>query len=161
MITVQKEVEVAVRLKNELADCEKVFDILAACGIEVLASNSYFTGKWMLALLITDNAYRAQRALDAAGFDCRSDSVISVDAPVRSTAAQVGLVLRGAGIRIVYSYLSMASGSEEVNRSRVILKTSDDDRAVAVLRANFLGPTMENAGQEPGWGMPATQAASR
>jgi hypothetical protein len=157
MIQVKKDIEVAVRLKNEQSVLEQMHDTLAACGVEVQASHSLHNGHRMLALLITDDGHRAQRVLEAAGFDCWSEAVIRVDAPRRGTAAQLGTQLGAAGVRIVYSYLSLLPSAEGTEFACLVLKTTNDERALAVLQMNSSGlqhpESWVAAGTGAGWGV--------
>lgn len=165
MIKVQKDIEISVRLKNQPGAFEQLLDSLTSCGIEILASNSHRASNWMLALLITDDAYSTRRVLEASGLDCWSDSVIRVDCPGRGKVVHLGAQLRTAGIRIVYSYLSMLPSSEGSDHSCVVFKTTDDARALRILRENFPDshrpPTGGVAGQGEGWGIEQNQPALR
>ena len=81
-------------------------------------------------LLVADNPLDAKRALGAAGFSCKANSVVLVGAPDQvGGAAFLGARLGYAGIDILYSYAS-SSGS---NQFFAVFKTGDDQKAIHVL----------------------------
>ena len=126
----RKEVELAVRLGNEPGSLGEVLSVVAKANINVLAYCSYSDRNETVVLLVTDNALLAKRALEASGFTCRANSVVVVGASDNvGGAALLGARLGHAGIDILYSYAS-SSGSSSFC---AVFKTSDDQRALAVL----------------------------
>jgi hypothetical protein len=126
----RKEVELAIRLGNEPGALGKVLSTVAARDINVLAYCSYTDRDDSVVLLVTDDAFEAKRALAAAGFACRANSVVVVGATDQvGGAAFLGARLGFAGIDILYSYASSSGSSEFV----AVFKTSNDQRAISVL----------------------------
>src|SRR2546425_1187576 len=103
----RKEVELAIRLGNEPGALGKVLSTVADENVNVLAYCSYTDRNDTVILLVTDNAMQAKRALEAAGFSCRANSVVVVGATDQvGGAALIGARLGFAGIDILYSYAS-------------------------------------------------------
>ena len=126
----RKEVELAIRLGNEPGALGKVLSTVADENVNVLAYCSYTDRNDTVILLVTDNAMQAKRALEAAGFSCRANSVVVVGATDQvGGAALIGARLGFAGIDILYSYASSSGSSEFV----AVFKTSNDQRAISVL----------------------------
>jgi hypothetical protein len=129
----RKEVELAVRLGSEPGALGTVLSVVAREKVNVLAYCSYSDRSETVVLLVTDNALLAKRSLEAAGFSCRANSVVVVGATNQvGGAALLGARLGHAGIDILYSYASSASGSQFC----AVFKTSDDQRAIGVLDAS-------------------------
>jgi len=125
----RKEVELAVRLGNELGSLGGVLSVVAKENVNVLAYCSYSDRSETVVLLVTDNALLAKRALESGGYTCRANSVVVVGATDQvGGAALLGARLGHAGIDILYSYAS-SSGSSNFC---AVFKTSDDQRALAV-----------------------------
>jgi hypothetical protein len=130
MAKARKEVELAIRLGNEPGALGKVLSVVASQNVNILAYCSYTDRNDTVVLLVTDNALESKRALEAAGFSCRANSVVVVGATDQvGGAALLGARLGFAGIDILYSYASSA-GHEEFY---AVFKTSDDQRAISVL----------------------------
>jgi hypothetical protein len=130
MSKARKEVELAVRLGNETGALGKVLSVVAEAKVDVLAYCSYSDRIETIVLLVTDNALLAKRALEAAGYSCRANSVVVVGATDRvGGAALLGARLGYAGIEILYSYASTSGGAQFC----AVFKTSDDQRAITVL----------------------------
>jgi hypothetical protein len=130
MAKARTEVELAVRLGNEPGALGRVLSVVATENVEVLAYCSYSDRQETVVLLVTDNALMAKRALESAGFLCRANSVVVVGATDQvGGAALLGARLGYAGISILYSYASSAGTSQ----FSAVFKTSDDQRAIAVL----------------------------
>jgi len=126
----KKEVELAVRVGNGPAALGGVLAAVANHGINVLAYCTYSDGDDLIVLLITDNAFAAKEALQAAGFSCKANSVVLVGASDEvGAAARIGMHLGMAGIEILYSYASSSGGDQFV----AVFKTTNDERAIQAL----------------------------
>ena len=126
----RKEVELAVRVGNEPGALGRVLSTVASAGVNILAYCSYSERQETVVLLVADNPLDAKRALVAAGFSCKANSVVLVGAPDQvGGAAFLGARLGYAGIDILYSYAS-SSGS---NQFFAVFKTGDDQKAIHVL----------------------------
>lgn len=130
MAKAKKEVELAVRVGNGPAALGGVLAAVANHGINVLAYCTYSDGDDLIVLLITDNAFAAKEALQAAGFSCKANSVVLVGASDEvGAAARIGMHLGMAGIEILYSYASSSGGDQFV----AVFKTTNDERAIQAL----------------------------
>ncbi|MEI6085069.1 MAG: hypothetical protein WCS70_12305 [Verrucomicrobiota bacterium] len=130
MSKARKEVELAIRLGNEAGALGRVLALVAQHGVNVLAYCAYSERREGVLLLITDNPLTAKNALCDAGYVCRANSVVLVNATDQvGGAALIGARLGHAGIDILYSYASSAG----VNQFYAVFKTSDDQRALSVL----------------------------
>ena len=126
----RNEVELAIRLGNEPGELGRALSVVAAESINLLAYCSYTERDDTVVLLVTDNALQSKRALEAAGFSCRANSVVVVGATDQvGGAAMLGARLGYAGINILYSYASLAGSTQFY----AVFKTSDDQRAIALL----------------------------
>jgi hypothetical protein len=129
----RKEVELAVRLGNTPGALGRVLSAVAGANVSVLAYCSYSDHCETVVLLVTDNALAAKRALEAAGFPCRANSVVVVGATDQmGGAALLGARLDHAGVDILYSYVSLSGSSQFC----AVFKTSDDHRAIVVLESS-------------------------
>lgn len=130
MAKARKEVELAIRLGKEPGGLGNVLSTVANQRVNILAYCSYTERDDTVVLLVTDNPFLAKRALEAAGFSCRANSVVVVGASDQvGGAALLGARLGYAGIDILYSYASSSGG----NQFCAVFKTSNDQRAIAVL----------------------------
>ncbi|HUJ72615.1 MAG TPA: hypothetical protein VLZ30_10240 [Verrucomicrobiae bacterium] len=130
-----RQIEITVRSINQPASLGKLMAVTVSCGAEVLAACSYWDGSNAVMKLVTEDAPRTMRALQAAGFDCRSNSVVVVETPDKpGLAALLHAKLVAAGIHVFYHY----SLHGERHQSHVVFKTSDDDRAIYLLEVDAL-----------------------
>jgi hypothetical protein len=126
----RKEIELAIRLGAEPGALGRVLSTVANQNVNVLAYCCYYDRDEAVVLLVTEDAWRAKAALEAAGFSCRANSVVVAGATDQvGGAASLGTKLGHAGIDILYSYAS-SSGSAQFY---AVFKTSDDQRALSVL----------------------------
>ena len=130
MAKARKEIELAVRVGNKPAALGEVLASIASHGVNVLAYCTYSDGDDLTVLLITDNAFTAKEALQAAGLSCKANSVVLVGASDEiGAAARIGMHLGVAGVEILYSYASSSGGDQFV----AVFKTTDDERAIQAL----------------------------
>jgi hypothetical protein len=126
----RKEVEIAVRVGNRPTAAPEVLSTLAARGLNVLAHCTYTERDDLVILLVTDNALLAKDALQNAGFSCKANSVVLVDASHElGSAAIIGAHLGLSGVEILYSYASWLGGDQSI----AVFKTTDDERAIQAL----------------------------
>ncbi len=130
MAKVRKEVELAVRLPETGGGFGEVLHTVAGDAVNVLAFCHYRDPAGSVVLLIADDPVAAKDSIESAGFPCKANAVIVVNAPDQvGAAARIGAHLHQAGIEILYSYASAASAGEFL----AVFKTSDDELALSVL----------------------------
>jgi hypothetical protein len=130
MAKARKEVELAVRVGNRPEALGEVLAAVAARHVSVLAYCTYSDCDELVVLLVTDNAYAAKAALQAAGFSCKANSVVLVGAATDvGAAAQIGAHLGMAGVQILYSYASTSGGEHFC----AVFKTTNDEQAILTL----------------------------
>ena len=135
MASVTRQIEITVRMANEPAALGRLMAVAGTCGVEILAAGSYWDRTGALMMLVTDDARRTTRALAAAGFECKSNPILLVEAPDEpGLAARLGATLSAAGIGVVFSYAFRS----ERNLSYVVFKTTDDERALQLLEVETL-----------------------
>ncbi len=135
MIGATRQIEITVRTTSQPSLLSKLIAITVSCGAEVLAASSYWDGGDAVVKLVTEDAFRTTRALQAAGFSCRSNPVVLVETPDKPGLPEfLNDKLAKAGINILYSY-SFRSDRE---LSYVVFKTTDDNRAIYILEVEAL-----------------------
>src|SRR6267154_4094844 len=133
MSILRREIELAVQLGHGPTEMTAVGIIAWHPDIEVLAMRSYCGPDGLVLLLITTDSRKASHALEAAGFQCKSSPVVLVGPLLRSgLAARIGAELGVLGIGILYSYTSRIGAGHQY----LVLKTTEDDRAVQALEAS-------------------------
>jgi hypothetical protein len=129
MAKARKEVELAVRIGHRPGELARLWTVISAHEINILAYCAYSERDEGCVMLITDDPERTRAALEKAGYRCQTDPVIVVHAPDRiGAAAALGRHLGEAGINILYSYAS-SSGQHFY----AVFKTDNDDLAAQVL----------------------------
>ena len=124
------EIEFAIRLGDKPGVLGQLLSIVAKHSINVLAYCVYSDRQEGILLLVTDNPGKTSETLTAAGYNCRTNSVVLVGATDHvGSAADVGTRLGIAGVNILYSYASSAGADQFY----AVFKTNDDARAVAIL----------------------------
>ncbi len=135
MAKARKEIELAVRAGNQPGVLGKVFSVVSSAGINILAYCTYWERDNSVILLVAENPYRTKQLLEAAGYECRANSVVVVGAYDQvGAAALLGAHLGNEGINILYSYASSAGGGQFC----AVFKTDDDDRAINTLDHHWL-----------------------
>ncbi len=133
MIHISRHTELAVRATGELVPLSDALEILAARGIKVIARSLYTDWNGTVLLAVTEDAWRAKRVLEAAGFKCESNPVIVAEAREEvGVVASLGVQLHRAGVPIEYSH--MAASGDDVYFA--VFKTSDAERALRALQAD-------------------------
>ena len=127
-----KEIELAVRTGRQPNALTHALAAVARAGVNVLAYCSYTDRSDAVLLLVTNDAAGAKAAIEAAGFACRANAVVMVGAKDQVGAvAQLGAQLGEAGIGILYSYASSASGQDDFC---AVFKTMNDEAAIRILQ---------------------------
>ena len=135
MIGATRQIEITVRTINQPAIMSKLIAITVSCGAEVLAASSYWDGDSTVVKLVTEDALRTSRALQAAGFACHSNPVVLVETPDKPGLPEfLSDKLVNAGINVLCSY----SFRSDRDLNYVVFKTTNDDRAIYVLEVEAL-----------------------
>jgi hypothetical protein len=135
MIGATRQIETTIRTINQPSLMGKLIAITVSCGAEVLAASSYWDGGSTVVKLVTEDARRTVGALQAAGFDCRSNPVVLVETPDKPGLPQfLSDKLVSAGINVLYTY----SFRSDRDLNYVVFKTTDDERAIYVLEVEAL-----------------------
>jgi hypothetical protein len=135
MIGATRQIEITVRTVNQPALMGRLIALTVSCGAEVLAASSYWDGDETVVKLVTEDAFRTARALQAAGFNCRSNPVVLVETPDKPGLPEfLSDKLIGEGVNILYTY-SFRSDRE---LNYVVFKTTDDNRAIYILEVEAL-----------------------
>jgi hypothetical protein len=148
MIGATRQIEITVRTVNQPASMGKLIALTVSCGAEVLAASSYWDGNETVVKLVTEDALRTARALQAAGFNCRSNPVVLVETPDKPGLPEfLSDKLVSAGVNILYTY-SFRSDRE---LNYLVFKTTDDNRAIYILELEALihGLTAARNWREP------------
>ncbi|HTS17009.1 MAG TPA: hypothetical protein VMP11_05500 [Verrucomicrobiae bacterium] len=130
-----RQIQITVRANNQPALLSKLIASVVSCGAEVLVASSHWDGSGTVVRLVTQDAARTGRALTAAGFECDVDFVVLVEVPDGPGALAILVErLRIAGINVLLSYAFRSDN----HRSYIVLKTSEDDRAIYLLEVDAL-----------------------
>jgi hypothetical protein len=129
----RREIEITVRIGNESTEMGALGVIAWHPDIEVLATRLYQDRDGVALLLVTTNPQKASHVLESAGFRCKSNPVVLVG-PLSNfgLGALIGAELAVLGIEILYSYASRVGTDDQY----LILKTTDDERAMQMLAVN-------------------------
>ncbi len=123
--------EISVRLPNQIGTLHVLSKLLAEHGIDVLATNNIVEGDHAMLRLITDDPDRTADALREHGYEPAERSVILLDAPHRpGILRHVTERLKFDGVDLRELYATALPGAEVC---RVVLTSSDDERAVVLL----------------------------
>jgi hypothetical protein len=153
MTNAARQTEITVHSIAQPSMLARLMAITVSCGAEVLAACSHWDRSAAAVNLVTEDPYRTMRALERAGFTCRSSPVVLVDMPDKpGLPTLIANKLVNAGIRVLEVY----SLHGEHNRAHVIYKTSDDDRAVYLIEVNAL---IHDLAAAKSWRPPDEEAA--
>lgn len=123
--------EIVVRRLNEIGVLADIAKTLAEKGLNVSAVCAWVEGSDGVFRILVDDVRRAADALRAKGLSPRESSVVTVDVPHRpGMLKRMTEKLRDAEIDVHHLY---ASASERSGDCRVVLSTSDNQRAVVAL----------------------------
>jgi hypothetical protein len=133
MAITHRKVEIAVRV-DESNEIKAIGTLGWHPDIDVLAMRSYCDRGGVVLLLVTSNPLKACRILEAAGLQCKSDSVVLVGPLGQSgRAASVGMILAEAGVNVLRAYASHLESGQHY----LVFKTSEDERAMQVIESNM------------------------
>ena len=153
MIGATLQIEITVRTITQPSLLGKLMAITVSCGAEVLAANSYLDGDQTVVKLVTEDAIRTTDALQAAGFDCKSNPIVLVEAPDKpGLPAVLSSKLASAGVNVLYTYLFRS----DHELTYVVFKTTDDIRAIYILEVEAL---IHGLSAAKNWREPATRSA--
>jgi hypothetical protein len=134
--TAKSAIEITASFTDTMGLTAKVAAAVAAANVNILAAtgtsasslrrNATFT-------LIVDDFTKAERALEKIGAeDIHESSIIMVETPNKVGALEkIARLIADAGINIYYFYATTSSGKTATS----VIKTADDKKAIAVLRA--------------------------
>ncbi len=133
MSIAHREVELTVRIGHEPTEMSAVGIIAWQPDVEVLAMRSYCSQDGVVLLLVTTNPRKAAHVLEAAGFQCKSNPIVTVGPLYRSgLASLIWTELAVLGIDVLYSYASRIEDGSQY----LVFKTTDDERAMRALEVS-------------------------
>lgn len=126
---ISQEIELMLHPPHGAGTISYIRGLLTGHSIEILASSPYAEGRSQQWLVVVHDGERAAAVLREAGMECVTESVLLIEAPLRSSACAIlGTTLMGQGIGIQYTY-STAGDS----RMTTVFKTTDGCRAFNLL----------------------------
>jgi len=132
MREIQERNEVMLNIANDLGVLAKLFAVLAVQSPGVDAWRFYSDHQRAAVLLIADKNSRIIDLLRAAGFECEANQVVVVEEKHRSlSAVRLSTELRANGVEMLDAYTCCSPRNGTV----LVLKTTDNSRAVTVLEA--------------------------
>jgi len=157
MIEITKGTELAVRTPIAPTELGNLLATVAAACVETLASCLYHERDCAVMLLVTDDPLRTTAELRVAGFRVSVSDVVLVHAPYEPRLAmQLSRQLSAAAIGVLYSYVSWT----EAHRAYLVFRTTDNDRAVRLLREEMLVHKVVPASTIPAEGSTLEHAAA-
>lgn len=132
-VNIEQTDEFVVYLRNRRATPQHILDRLADAGEAILAHSLNGNGDGQVTLLlVTNDRLHTELILRRLGCRYDIDQVVLGRLPRQvGSAALLGMRLSAAGIRILYSYVSLG----EANAGFAVFKTNDNQRAVATCAA--------------------------
>ncbi|MBD3413746.1 MAG: hypothetical protein GF421_04845 [Candidatus Aminicenantes bacterium] len=130
MHNVKLEKELTVTTANEPGVLGRVLGTLANAGVNLKALCAYSEKDRGTFLLVTSNAEKAKKSLQAIGYDVTANDVVTVLIDDRIGAgAEIGALLGNAIIDINYCYGSSA----ELGKALLVFQTTDNKKALETL----------------------------
>jgi len=112
-------------------DLNELLKSLAVSQADIFACRPYHQEKGAIVLFVAEDNAKTQQALDEAGFEHNAEPIVLVASQYGlGFAAQIGMYLEAAGIRLLCSYASPASS----DMGYIVLKTTDDEAALRLLK---------------------------
>src|ERR1700691_4810205 len=100
-----RQTEITVPSIAQPSTLARLMAITVSCGAEVLAACSHWDRSAAVVKLVTKDPWRTMRALQEAGFTCRSSQVVLVDMPDKpGLPTLIAGKLVNAGIRLLEFY---------------------------------------------------------
>jgi hypothetical protein len=129
-ISVSQRTELTVQTCPAPAVIDRITALLSAHAIRLLAASPLCDNRLTTVMLVVDDGATARALLQEEGFRCVSETVLLIEAPRQiGLFARLGHQLWQEGIGICHSYVFYS----ERQRVCAVFKTTDDDRALAVL----------------------------
>ncbi|HUI05996.1 MAG TPA: hypothetical protein VL486_03210 [Verrucomicrobiae bacterium] len=146
MTSVCEQIEIIVRLNSEAASVSRVMVAATTPNVEILACCFSWQGDGAVVRLVTEAPERTVQALVHDGFECETETILLIGPLKRPGAtARIGNRLAAAGIGILHSYVSWSERTEAF----AIFKTTDENRALRVLRVNASAANLARETSEP------------
>lgn len=128
---VNLETELRVKVINEPGILGRILGTLANARVNLKALCAYSENESGIFLLITSDNKRAEECLKAAGYEVKTQSVVTILIDDRIGAgAEVGALLGNAVIDVDYIYGSSAG----MGKALLVIQTDDNKKALETLR---------------------------
>lgn len=130
MPNVRKGKECIVTIKNEKGAGATLLETVAKAGVNLSGIVGYEVGPNEAHMhVVADDYDKACSAIQSAGYSCQSADVLLVDvANSPGSCAEILKQIANAGVDIEHCYATALGG-----RSMFVIKTKDDDKALAAL----------------------------
>lgn len=128
--------QISVFVENKSGRLAEITSVLANNGIDIRALSIADTTDFGILRLIVDQPDKAQQVLKDAGMTVSLTNVIAIgieDTPGAFAKAMKVLSDAGIGIEYMYAFISRDEG-----RACVLLRVTDNEEAVVVLRKNSI-----------------------
>ncbi len=124
--------QIAVFLENEAGKASACCKILKEAGVNLNALSIADTREFGILRLITSDTERALSALRAAGMLASEVELVGLEIPDQAGALSDLLIALGdGGVNVEYMY----SYAETDNRAKIVFKTNESEKAVAILKS--------------------------
>jgi hypothetical protein len=131
MLKARQGKEVIVRMANNVSELAKLTKVVAERGVNILAVSLWVENAELVMRLVVDDTLRAMDVLQANGYKPQERSVVLVDAAHRPGILRHITDTLGRE-KIELSHL-FASATMEQDDCFVVLNSSDNERAIALL----------------------------
>jgi hypothetical protein len=124
--------QISVFAENKPGRLMAILSALDTAKVNLQAISVSETTEFGIVRIIMDQPEAGSEALRKAGFTERTDLLVSTEIPdtPSSLLKMVAVPLAGAGINISYFYAFL---EHKTNKARIVLKTSDDNKAEEIL----------------------------
>jgi len=124
--------QISVFAENKPGRLNAILTALDTAKINLEAISVSETTEFGIVRMIMDKPEAAAEALKTAGFTERTDLMVSAEIPDKPSSLLKMVIepLARAGINISYFYAFL---EHKANKARIVLKTSDDDKADKIL----------------------------
>ena len=125
--------QISVFAENKPGRLQAILSALDTAKVNLQAISVSETTEFGIVRIIMDRPEAGSEALQKAGFTERTDLLVSTEIPdtPSSLLKMVAEPLARAGINISYFYAFL---EHKADKARIVLKTSDDNRAEAILQ---------------------------
>jgi hypothetical protein len=133
MLKARQGKEVVVRIANKIGELAKFSKLVAERGVNILAMSAWVEDAEAVVRLVTDDTLRTMEVLRNNGYKPQERSVVLVDAPHKpGILRHLTDTLSRENIDLSHLFASATIGQEVC---LVVLNSSDNDRAVALLNS--------------------------